>query len=129
MTTAVTLSRKNDADSLARHCLESKSLYKRPFHSFLTFDRDKLGKIRRQHLKERLKISAIAKFEIEYEQSLFFSRFSESSARARERRSRETSETRAAPSPVSHLQSRAWSFACLAPFARFQSRAWLFACL
>ena len=47
-------------------------------------------------------------------QSLFFFRFSESNARARERRSRETRETRAAASPVSRHQSRAWPFACLA---------------
>ena len=53
---------------------------------------------------------------IDREQSLFLFRFSESNARARERRSGETRETRAA-SPVSRHQSRAWPFACLA-FAR-----------
>ena len=49
-------------------------------------------------------------------QSLFFFKFSESNARARERRSRETREMRAAAraSPVSRHQSRAWPFACLA---------------
>ena len=51
---------------------------------------------------------------LDCEQSLFFFRFSESNARARERRSRETRETRAAASPVSRHQSRAWPFACLA---------------
>ena len=59
---------------------------------------------------------------LDCEQSLFFFRFSESNARARERRSRETCETRAAAreedffhaSPVSRHQSRAWPFACLA---------------
>ena len=63
---------------------------------------------------------------IECEQSLFFFRFSKSSARARERRSRETRETRTrareekresfcfrAP-PVSRRQSCVWPFACLA---------------
>ena len=35
-----------------------------------------------------------------------------------ERRNRETQETRAAAFPVSRLQSRAWSFACLGRFAR-----------
>ena len=38
----------------------SKSSH-RPF--FSTFDMDKLGKIRRHHWKERLKINKIAKFE------------------------------------------------------------------
>ena len=55
--------------------------------------------------------------ELDCEQSLFFFRFSKSNARARERRSRETRETRAAAreaSPVSRHQSRAWPFACLA---------------
>ena len=53
---------------------------------------------------------------LDCEQSLFFFRFSESSARAWERRSRETRETRAAAraSPFSRHQSRAWPFACLA---------------
>ena len=53
---------------------------------------------------------------LDCEQSLFFFRFSESNARARERRSRETREMRAAAraSPVSRHQSRAWPFACLA---------------
>ena len=46
-------------------------------------------------------------------QSLFFFRFSESNARARERQSRETRETRAA-ARVSCHRSRAWPFACLA---------------
>ena len=38
---------------------------KRPFHGFfqLLLDIDELGKIRRYHRKERLKISKIAKFE------------------------------------------------------------------
>ena len=39
-----------------------------------------------------------------------------------ERRSLETREKRALPSseaPISHLRSRAWSFACLARFARW----------
>ena len=49
---------------------------------------------------------------VDCEQSLFFFRFSESNARARERRSRETRETRAAASPVSRHQSHAWPFAC-----------------
>ena len=57
------------------------------------------------------------KLKLDCEQSLFSFRFSESNARARERRSRETRETRAAASPVSRHQSRAWPFACLA-FAR-----------
>ena len=36
----------------------------RPFHDFFsTFDMDKLGKIRRQHWKELLKIIKIVKFE------------------------------------------------------------------
>ena len=43
---------------------------------------------------------------IDCEQSPFFFRFSESNARARERRSRETRETRASASPVSRHQSR-----------------------
>ena len=61
---------------------------------------------------------------IRCEQSLFFFRFSESSARAWEKRGRETRETRAAAregkkiffpaSPISRHQSRAWPFACLA---------------
>ena len=65
---------------------------------------------------------------LDCEQSLFSFRFSTRSARANEveRRSRETRETRAAAreekscraSPVSRLQSRAWSFACLGRFAR-----------
>ena len=53
-------------------------------------------------------ISTRLRCEIDCEQSLFFFRFSESNARARERRSRETRETRAAASPVSRHQSRAW---------------------
>ena len=72
--------------------------------------------------------------EINCEQSHFFFRLSEGSARARERRSRETRETRAAArkekrvtlffraSPVSRLQSRAWSFTCLARFARWTKK-------
>ena len=56
------------------------------------------------------------KLKLDCEQSLFFFRFNKSNARARERRSGETRETRAA-SPVSRHQSRAWPFACLA-FAR-----------
>ena len=36
---------------------------KDPSTVFLTFDRDKLGQIRRHHWKQRLKISTIAKFE------------------------------------------------------------------
>ena len=51
--------------------------------------------------------------EVDYEQSLFFFRFNEGSVRSRESR-----ETRAAAFPVSCLQSRAWSFACLARFDR-----------
>ena len=49
---------------------------------------------------------------LDCEQSLFFFRFSESNARAREPRNRETRETRAAAraSPVSRHQSRAWPF-------------------
>ena len=44
-------------------------------------------------------------------------------ARARvERRSRETRERRVAASPVSRLQSRAWSFACLGRFARLTKK-------
>ena len=61
---------------------------------------------------------------IDCKQSLLFFRFGKRSARARERWAaklrdarRETRETRAAASPVSHLQSRAWSFACLGRFA------------
>ena len=45
---------------------------------------------------------------LDCEQSLFFFRFSKGSARAREKRGL----------PVSRLQSRAWSFACLGRFAR-----------
>ena len=68
----------------------------------------------------------MAAVSLECDKSLFFLRFSESNARARERRSRETHETRAAArekkrdcplfraSPVSRYQSRAWPFACLA---------------
>ena len=59
-------------------------------------------------------ISTRLRCEIDCEQSLFFFRFGESNARARERRSRETRETRAAASPVSRHHSRAWPFACLA---------------
>ena len=44
---------------------------------------------------------------LDCEQSLFFFRFSEGSARARER-----------ASPISRLQSRAWSFSCLVRFSR-----------
>ena len=69
---------------------------------------------------------------LDCEQSLFFFRFSKGvHVRASvERRRRETRETRAAAqeekketiffraSPVSRLQSRAWSFACLGRFAR-----------
>ena len=51
---------------------------------------------------------------LDCEQSLFYFRFGESSARARERHVRNEGGT----SPVSRLQSRAWSFACLARFAR-----------
>ena len=63
---------------------------------------------------------------LDCEQSLFFFRFSESNARARERRSRETRETRVAAreekreslffrvSPVSRHRTCAWPFACLA---------------
>ena len=63
-----------------------------------------------------------------------FLRFSEGSARLRERRSRETRETRAAAreekrvtlffraSPVSRLQSHAWSFTCPARFARWTKK-------
>ena len=51
---------------------------------------------------------------LDCEQSLFFFRFSKSNARARERRNRETRETRAAAFSVSRHQSRAWPFACLA---------------
>ena len=40
---------------------------------------------------------------LDCEQSLFFFRFSESNARARERRSRETRETRAAAPPVTRV--------------------------
>ena len=47
-----------------------------------------------------------------------FFRFSEGSALARERRGRETRETRAAASPVSRLQSLVWSFSGLARSAR-----------
>ena len=54
---------------------------------------------------------------IDCEQSVFFFRFSKGSARARELR-RETRETMARASPISSLQSRAWSFACLGRFAR-----------
>ena len=36
-----------------------------PFTVFITFDMDKLGKIRRHHWKERLKINEMAKFENE----------------------------------------------------------------
>ena len=43
---------------------------------------------------------------IDCEQSLFFSRFSKGSARARERRSREVRETRAAVSRVAICVSR-----------------------
>ena len=54
----------------------------------------------------------LSRWLVDSEQSLFFFRFSESNARARERRSRETRETRAAAreraSPVSRHQSRAW---------------------
>ena len=50
----------------------------------------------------------VGQLKVHCEQSLFFFRFSESNARARERRSRETRETRAAASPVSRHQSRAW---------------------
>ena len=46
-------------------------------------------------------VSRWVKLFIDCEQSLFFFRFSESNVRARERRSRETRET------------RAWPFACL----------------
>ena len=69
----------------------------------------------------------MASVSLDCEKSLFFLRFSESNARARERRSRETHETRAAArgkktrdcplfraSPVSRDQSRAWPIACLA---------------
>ena len=63
---------------------------------------------------------------VDCEQSLFSSDLVRGvHARANvERRSRETRETRAAAqeekraSPVSRLQSRAWSFACLGRFAR-----------
>ena len=48
------------------------------------------------------------------EQSLFFFRFSQGSARARKLRD-ERSE---GAYPVSRLQSRAWLLACLARFAR-----------
>ena len=47
-----------------------------------------------------------------------FFRLSEGSALARERRGRETRETRAAASPVSRLQSLVWSFSGLARSAR-----------
>ena len=64
---------------------------------------------------------------VDCEQSLFFFfRFSEGNARARERR--ETGEMRAAArrekwtSFVSRLQSRAWSFACLARFDRWNKK-------
>ena len=71
------------------------------------------------------KLSSVV-WTLDCERSLFFFRFSESSARARERRSRETRETRGTDreekkrvslfraSPVSRLQSRAWPCACLA---------------
>ena len=48
---------------------------------------------------------------LDCEQSLFFFRFSEGSARVRERGWRK-------PRDGLRLQSRAWSFACLAHFAR-----------
>ena len=66
-------------------------------------------------------------------QSLFFFRFSEGNARGRERRAAKPQERREkrgrqpekkkerlsfCASPVSRLQPRAWSFACLARFAR-----------
>ena len=62
---------------------------------------------------------------IDCEQSLFFFRFSKSSARTREQRSLETRETRAGAReekreslcfralPVSRRQSCVWPFACL----------------
>ena len=58
---------------------------------------------------------------IDCEQSLSFSSDLVRDVHARasvERRNRETQETRAAAFPVSRLQSRAWSFACLGRFAR-----------
>ena len=69
-------------------------------------------------MKHFVKNMVIIKVELDCEQSLFFFRFSESSARAREGQSRETRETRAAASAFLRLQSRAWSFAYLARFAR-----------
>ena len=51
--------------------------------------------------------------EIDSEQSLFFFRFSESSARARERRSRETRETRAG----AREEKRDSLFSCLSRLA------------
>ena len=57
---------------------------------------------------------------IDCEQPLFFSDLARGlHARASvEWQHRETRETRAAASPVSRLQSRAWLFACLGRFAR-----------
>ena len=86
---------------------------------------------------------------LDCEQSLFFFSFSESNARARERRSRETRETRAAAREEKRETARlaranelsvglttqnmiGWFvilFFRASPVSRHQSRAWPFACL
>ena len=50
------------------------------------------------------------------EQSFLFYRFSEGGACARERRAAKSRDARNEGAPVSRLQSRAWSFACLTRF-------------
>ena len=56
---------------------------------------------------------------VDREQSLFFFRFREGSARARELWAAKPQESRdEGGDPVSRLPSRAWSFSCLERFAR-----------
>ena len=59
---------------------------------------------------EMISTAVLAAFDIDYEQSVFFFRFSESNARARERRSPETR--------VSRHQSSARPFACRAYYRK-----------
>jgi len=62
---------------------------------------------------------------VDCEQSLFFFRFSKGSARERERwaaKPRDARDESGSASPVSRLQSRAWSFAGLRRFARMTKK-------
>ena len=61
----------------------------------------------------------MAAVSLDCEKSLFFLRFSESNARARERRSRETHETRAA---ARGKKERLPAFSCLSRLARSVTR-------